>query len=323
MYSRSDLMTKLGLQYYIKARNLNGAGLAELATNGIYTYYTRPERTFIKTSNNKTYVYGDYRDDGKYYSVALVPNYEPIDPLTVGNVANIFLYAGETIRYHSRTEVTFADRTAYKYVYVNAEGGREELIIDKYAGFCLKHDGKNAATDGFTEGEAKPSFEVVALRTGNNGKAAVDAVVANAEINGWDTEWFQATGLNLAALKVMSGEFISAEWDHNSSRITDNAAWVAVYNLTSSTPTDKRAKIKEVMKSFYDAGAKYDDSHSQAAFDVAGLYREEWDGSDLTEITFSGRIFGDEGSYSVFILAEYKTDATTPYWQVTFNVSAY
>ena len=318
--TRADIMTKLGSQYYIKTKNINGTGVAEVATNGNYTYYTRPSATFTYTGGGNVYVYSDLRDDDKYYAMARTDG-AAADILAGGTIANIFLYEDETISYHTKSDVTFADRAAVKYVYTDAAGISQELVVDKYSGACLQHDGKGAATDGFTGGLATASFEVVKLEMGNSATTTLNGIVARVAITGWDTEWFAATGLNVATLQVPGGTLERAEWAHNSTRTADNAEWVAVYNVISATPEAQRLNLRNFMRSFFDAGAKYNDSRDQTAFDI--VYNEVWNGGDLAEISFSGRIFGEAGDYSVYIVAEYVDAVPSCYWKVTIGVKTY
>ena len=318
MASRDSVESAIGSLFKIAAQSSSGSALTTVASDGTYTYYANPGVVFAKVIGNSAYSYVKQSGSSKYTKMN-VPN-DVADLLAIGNVGNIFLYAGETISYQTETAVTFLNRPAKKYTYEGTGTGgyasiTEEIIIDDATGACLKHVSQGVATDGFTGGAQKASFEVTEFEYGagnTTARAFLNALIDQVDIYEWDTAFM--TEIGLAAVNAPNWKLSQTRWASGCTRDSEYPWWEADYQYVTDDAAGTTAGVRAVLQAFYNAGAKLDEEGVQKTFDELCWYDAE-DNS----FSFHAYVVGNP-TYEVIIHADYETFLSPHRWTIGIEI---
>lgn len=318
MASHEAITANIGSLFKIAARASSGSALTTVAADGTYAYYANPNVVFAKVIGDSSYSYNKPYSGNKYIKMN-TPNMVA-DLLGLGNVGNIYLYAGETITYQTETAVTFLERPAKKYTYTgSATGGydsfTEEIIIDDATGACLKHVAQGVATDGFTGGTQKASFEVTEFEYGADNRTArafLDGLIAQIDVYEWDTAFMTQVGLS--TVNAPNWKLSESSWQQDCTRSSDYPWWRVIYRYQTEDPAGTTDDVRALLEAFYNAGAKLDEDGVQKTFDELCWYDEEDNG-----FSFTGYIAGNP-TYLVRIYADYTQFVSPHRWTINISI---
>lgn len=312
------ILQVVGTAYFkLAVGNLSGSAVTTVATDGTYYYFANPSVTFGKLINNYAFPYTKQSGRTKYTKMETKNTIPTL--IHMGNVGNLFLYAGETISYETEEDVTFIGRPAKKYTVTYTDPGNnahvQELVIDNATGACLKHDSASAPNDGFTSGSSRESFAATEIEygTGNTVVSSfLNTYINNIDVFEWDVDYLAQAGLTTAASPANNWEFTSSKFANNSSRDDDYPEWSVYYNYYTADVSGTKDSMETFIQSFYDAGAKYEDT-VQKSFDELCSYD-----TDDNSFYFYGEIAST--GYSVLITINNNSVYTNRHWEISVKV---
>ena len=299
--------------------NLAGDAVTTVATNGTYYYFANPSVTFGKIIGDFAYPYTKQSGKTKYTKMES-RNGIP-DLIHMGNVGNLFLYAGQTISYDTEEAVTFINRAAKKYTVTYFDPGNnahvQELIIDDATGACLKHDAASSPTDGFVGGNSKTSFAATEIAYGTNSaiSAFLNPLIANIDVYEWDTAYLTQAGLSTAVSSPATAwQFQSSKFANNADRTSEEPNWTAVYYYTDDRDGTE-SSISSFVESFYTAGANMDDNGVEKTYDNLCSYDVDDHSYYLSSYTSDG--------YLVLVSADYQIHLNPTRWIITVQIEKF
>lgn len=315
--SEAEIKTVIGDIFKISADSLPGGTPSTSASDGTYHYCSSLVRTgFYKKIGDKFYQYTKQGGSAKYNRLA-----DPVTGLNVigrDNVGGLFMYAGCEISYKSKENVTFLNRQCTKYLYENNNAMgynqefKEEIIIDNITGACFKHEAHGVASDGFTGSGAKENFQITEFVLGNDAQTYVNNLLNDVDVYEWDTSFMNQIGLN--DVSQPNFELFESEWD-DSKRTDEKPLWHVQY-LNRVNKEDGIDAVKNIMKAFYNEGAKLDeDGNVISSYDVAPIYYDNLEDND--SLYFSAHI-QSHPTLGVRINVDYIN--ATHYWRIDFDI---
>ena len=306
--------------FKISVGNLSGTAITTVATNGTYYYYADPGEHFGKIIGNKAYPYIKTSQNAKYTKInnplTSVPNM-----IHMQNIANLFLYAGETISYETETDVTFIGRAAKKYTATFIDPGNnayvQEIIIDNLTGACLKHDSGNAPTDSFVSGNSRMSFAATEIAYGTDSAIStfLNPYVSKIDVFEWDTALFAQAGLDTSVIANPASNWMlySSVFEDDQTRTDTYPDLTIKYNYYTDDVAGTKNAIKAFIETFYTAGAQKDGDGDQKEFnELCG-----WSESDRA-YDFAGVV--QTTSYCIEIVARNSTYFENPHWEIIVEV---
>lgn len=299
--------------------NLSGTAVTTVATNGTYYYYANPGVTFGKIIGD--YVYPYSKQSGK-------TNYTKMEsrntaPDLIHMVADLFLYAGQTISYETEEAVTFIGRAAKKYTVTYTDPGNnahvQELIIDDTTGACLKHDSASSPTDGFVGGNQKTSFAAVEIAYGTDSAIAtfLNQFISKIDVFEWETNYFTQAGLTSTAIVSPTSTWVLSEskWANNADRTSEEPDWSATYYYFTDDRDGTESTISNFVQSFYAAGANKNDSGVEKTYDQLCSYDVDDHSYYLSSYTNNG--------YLVMVSADHQTSLSPNRWIITVEIEKF
>ena len=325
-----QIATAVGTTFKVTATNLSGQTPTTAASDGTYFYVDDPYARFLKKYSENNYQYYAQQANNKYikmYSTFFADGAE-VSVLSAGNLAVLFLYAGQTITYQNVETTTFLSRPVKKYTYVSTNANNpaqtytEEIIIDDATGACLKHDSNYSPVDSFTNGTSKLSAQVSEFTYGASNATAVatflQPFIDKIDVNEWDTAFLATIGLDdLAAPSTADNIYTSYWWSATNMRNSDYPDWFVRYDIHSASQALLQDTMEAYLQSVYNAGAKLDDTGAVDTF--ANLFYDSSNNDDGSIICLDAYVEGHT-DYYVEVECRYFSNVENPYWRVNFEV---